>query len=60
VPGRFPVKLEVEARDKDLFLAAGAAAPVRSTLNTRRQSTSCACVILRIGTITDILVLKLH
>ena len=41
VPGRFPVKLEVDRRDRDLFLAAGAGARARSTPSTRRRSTSC-------------------
>ena len=34
-PGRFPVKFEVDERDRDLFLAAGAVGQARSTPNMR-------------------------
>lgn len=60
VPGRFPVKLEVEPRDKDLFLAAGAVGAGAIYTERAHAIHIMRMVILRIGTITDILVLKLH
>jgi len=60
VPGRFPVKLEVEPRDKDLFLAAGAAGAGAIYTEHAAAIHILRMVILRIGTITDYLVLKLH
>jgi multidrug resistance efflux pump len=60
VPGRFPVKLEVEPRDRSLFLAAGAAGAGAIYTEHAAAIHILRMVILRIGTITDILVLKLH
>jgi len=60
VPGRFPVKLEVEARDRDLFLAAGAGGAGAIYTEHAQAIHILRMVILRIGTITDYLVLKLH
>jgi hypothetical protein len=60
VPGRFPVKLEVDARDRSLFLAAGAAGAGAIYTEHGAMIHILRMVILRIGTITDILVLKLH
>jgi multidrug resistance efflux pump len=60
VPGRFPVKLDVESRDKDLFLAAGAVGAGAIYTEHGVMIHILRMVILRIGTITDILVLKLH
>jgi multidrug resistance efflux pump len=60
VPGRFPVKLEVEERDKDLFLAAGAVGAGAIYTDRFAMIHIIRMVILRIGSITDILVLKLH
>jgi multidrug resistance efflux pump len=60
VPGRFPVKLEVEARDKDLFLAAGALGHGAIYTEHAAMIHIIRMVILRVGTITDYLVLKLH
>jgi multidrug resistance efflux pump len=60
VPGRFPVKLEVEPRDRDLFLAAGAAGAGAIYTEHAQAIHILRMVILRIGTITDHLVLKLH
>jgi len=60
VPGRFPVKLDVVDPDQQLFLAAGAEG------NGAIYTTHLAflhvvrMVILRVGSITDYLVLKLH
>jgi multidrug resistance efflux pump len=60
VPGRFPVKLEVEPRDKDLFLAAGAVGHGAIYTEHAHAIHILRMVILRVGTITDYLVLKLH
>jgi multidrug resistance efflux pump len=60
VPGRFPVKLEVEARDRDLFLPAGAGGAGAIYTEHAQAIHILRMVILRIGTITDNLVLKLH
>jgi hypothetical protein len=60
VPGRFPVKLDVEPRDKDLFLAAGAVGAGAIYTEHAAMIHILRMVILRIGSITDILVLKLH
>lgn len=59
-PGRFPVKLEVDERDRELFLAAGAVG--HGAIYTEHVAAIhiIRMVILRIGTITDYLVLKLH
>ena len=60
VPGRFPVKFDVEERDRDLFLAAGAEGA--GAIYTEHVHTIhiMRMVILRVGSITDYLVLKLH
>jgi multidrug resistance efflux pump len=60
VPGRFPVKLEVEERDRDLFLPAGAGGAGAIYTEHAAAIHILRMVILRIGTITDNLVLKLH
>ena len=60
VPGRFPVKLQVEPRDKDLFFAAGAVGHGAIYTEYAHAIHILRMVILRIGTITDNLVLKLH
>jgi multidrug resistance efflux pump len=60
VPGRFPVKLQVEPRDKDLFFAAGAAGHGAIYTSHAAMIHILRMVILRVGTITDYLVLKLH
>ena len=60
LPGRFPVKLIVDERDADIFLAAGAMGDGAiytdglSFLHILRK------VLLRVTTKTDFLVLKLH
>ena len=60
VPGRFPVKFAVEERDRELFLAAGADG--HGAIYTEHVAAIhiLRMVILRVGTITDYLVLKLH
>jgi multidrug resistance efflux pump len=60
VPGRFPVKLEVAERDRALFLAAGASGHGAIYTEHAHAIHILRMVILRIGTITDYLVLKLH
>ena len=59
-PGRFPVKLEIEERDRDLFLAAGAAGAGAIYTEHAAAIHILRMVILRIGSITNYLVLKLH
>jgi multidrug resistance efflux pump len=59
-PGRFPVKFEVEGRDRDLFLAAGATGHGAIYTDHVEAIHILRKVIVRIGTITDYLVLKLH
>ena len=59
-PNRFPVKLNVEPRDKDLFLAAGAVGHAAIYTEHAKAIHILRMVILRIGAITDYLILKLH
>ena len=60
VPGRFPVKFAVEGRDRELFLAAGAEGHGAIYTDHGHAIHILRMVILRIGAITDYLVLKLH
>jgi hypothetical protein len=60
LPGRFPVKLEVAAGDRDLFLAAGAEGAGAIYTEHVAAIHIVRMVILRVGAITDYLVLKLH
>jgi multidrug resistance efflux pump len=60
VPGRFPVKLDVAERDRELFLAAGAEGHGAIYTEHVEAIQILRMVILRIGAITDFLVLKLH
>lgn len=59
-PGRFPVKLIVEGKDRELFLAAGATG--HGAIYTEHVAALhlVRMVIVRVGSITDYLVLKLH
>jgi multidrug resistance efflux pump len=59
-PGRFPVKFDVEARDRDLFLAAGAAGAGAIYTEHGAMIHIIRKVIVRVGSLTDYLVLKLH
>jgi len=59
-PGRFPVKLEVDERDRELFLAAGAVGAGAIYTEHVQAIHILRMVILRIGSITNYLVLKLH
>jgi len=60
VPGRFPVKLIVAERDRELFLPAGAVGQGAIYTEHVAMIHIIRMVILRVGTITDYLVLKLH
>jgi len=60
VPGRFPVKLIVEERDRELFLPAGATGHGAIFTDHVHAIHILRMVILRVGSITDSLVLKLH
>jgi multidrug resistance efflux pump len=60
VPGRFPVKFEVADPDRALFLAAGAEGAGAIYTEHVHALHLIRMVILRVGSITDYLVLKLH
>ena len=60
VPGRFPVKFEVAEKDREQFLAAGADGAGAIYTEHVHAIHILRMVILRVGTITDYLVLKLH
>jgi multidrug resistance efflux pump len=60
VPGRFPVKLSVTDKDGDLFLAAGATGDAAIFTNHAAALHILRKVILRVGSITNYLILKLH
>jgi hypothetical protein len=59
-PGRFPVKLAISERDKDLFLPAGAIGQGAIYTEHGAAIQILRKVILRIGAKLDYLVLKLH
>ncbi len=59
-PGRFPVKLEVAEKDRELFLAAGAVGDGAIYTDHIAAIHIIRKVILRVGSITNYLVLKLH
>jgi multidrug resistance efflux pump len=60
VAGRFPVKFDVAERDRALFLAAGADGAGAIYTEHAAALHLVRMVILRVGSITDYLVLKLH
>jgi len=60
VPGRFPVKLEVEEKDRELFLAAGAVGQGAIYTDHLAMLHIIRMVIVRVSSITNYLVLKLH
>ncbi|MDM0110861.1 biotin/lipoyl-binding protein [Variovorax sp. J22R133] len=60
VPGRFPVKLIVDEKNRDLFLAAGADGDGAIYTEHVEMIHIIRMVILRVGAITNYLVLKLH
>jgi hypothetical protein len=59
-PGRFPVKFRVDDKDHDLFLAAGAAGAGAIYTGHGEMIHIIRKVIVRVGSITDYLILKLH
>jgi len=60
VPGRFPVKFNVADKDRELFLAAGAAGAAAIYTQQAHAIHIIRKVILRVGSYTDYLILKLH
>lgn len=60
VPGRFPVKLEVIEKDQDLFLPAGAVGSGAIYTEHGAMIHIIRKVIVRVGSITNYLILKLH
>jgi multidrug resistance efflux pump len=60
VPGRFAVRLRVADRDKDIFLAAGAAGHGAIYTAHLHEIQILRKVILRVGADLDYLILKLH
>ena len=59
-PGRFAVKLDIAAQDKDLFLAAGAMGTAAIYTEHLAAIHIIRKVILRVGSYTNYLILKLH
>lgn len=59
-PGRFAVKLTIAERDRELFLAAGAAGNAAIYSNRLAAIHIIRKVILRVGSYTNYLILKLH
>jgi multidrug resistance efflux pump len=59
-PNRFPVKLEIEPRDKDLFLAAGAMGHAAIYTDSVEEIHILRKILLRVSSITNYLILKLH
>jgi len=59
-PGRFPVKLDLDEREKDLFLPAGAMGNGAIYTEHGEAVHILRKVILRVGAKLDVLVLKLH
>ena len=59
-PGRFAVKLDIEPKHQELFLAAGAAGSAAIYTNRLEAIHILRKVILRVGAYTNYLILKLH
>lgn len=59
-PGRFPVKLDVAQKDRDLFLAAGATGDAAIYTDHVVAIQILRKVLIRVGSITNYLILKLH
>ena len=59
-PGRYAVKFDVEERDKDLFLAAGAAGHAAIYTQRLEMIHIIRKVIIRVGSYINYLILKLH
>ena len=60
VPERFPVKLKVADKDRELFLAAGAAGDGAIYTEHGAMIHIVRKVMVRVGSIADYLILKLH
>ncbi len=60
VAGRFPVKLDVADQDRDLFLAAGALGDGAIYTDHIAAIHIIRKVVVRVGSITNYLILKLH
>jgi multidrug resistance efflux pump len=59
-PGRFPVKLDVADKDRELFLAAGASGDAAIYTEHAAAIHILRKVLIRVGSITNYLILKLH
>jgi multidrug resistance efflux pump len=59
-PGRFAVKLDLEGRDRERFLAAGAVGDAAIYTEHLEPIQIIRKVILRVGSYTNYLILKLH
>jgi hypothetical protein len=59
-PGRFAVKLTIAERDRERFLAAGALGNAAIYTNHLEAIHILRKVILRVGSYTNYLILKLH
>ena len=59
-PGRFPVKFDIEDKDKDVFMAAGAAGAAAIYTDRLAAIHIIRMVVLRVGAYTNYLILKLH
>jgi hypothetical protein len=59
-PGRFAVKLDIDPKHRELFLAAGAAGGAAIYTNHLAAIHILRKVILRVGAYTNYLILKLH
>ena len=59
-PGRFPVKLDIAERDRDVFLAAGAVGEGAIYTGHGAMLHVIRKVIVRVSAITNYLILKLH
>jgi len=59
-PGRFPVKLNVADKDRELFLAAGATGDAAIYTDHVEAIHILRKVIIRVGSLTNYLILKLH
>jgi hypothetical protein len=59
-PGRFAVKFDIADKDKEVFLAAGAAGDAAIYTEHLAMIHIIRKVILRVGAYTSYLILKLH
>ena len=59
-PNRFAVKFDIDERDRELFMAAGAAGHAAVYTEHGKMLHIIRMVILRVGAYVNYLVLKLH